>query len=341
MSSASDKALYYIAEDLRHRILVLYEADDLRNPDKVAMWRTLLTEGELVRFTVTKTKHGENVGDTKRTPGPTGLFSTTTAAHLDGELETRMLSLAISESPKHSRQVLVANADEWVTPRPDPDLSAWRHFQSWIACKSLAADGSYAPQRVQIPFWRAVGTLASTSATRIHRDLGSTARLVAAHAIVHQMRRQRNAEGEVIATYDDYDVVRGLVNDAITEGMTLTVRQPVREVVDAVCALTNGHPDPVPVTATQIAGYLGVTQQRVQRRIQEATEAGYLVDRREHRRRGTPQQLVPGDPMPTEGDALPDVEAVRSAHECLTMTAIIDELDASGLFESEPGESVG
>jgi len=30
MSSASDKALYYIAEDLRHRILVLYEAGAAR-----------------------------------------------------------------------------------------------------------------------------------------------------------------------------------------------------------------------------------------------------------------------------------------------------------------------
>ena len=72
---------------------------------------------------------------------------------------------------------------------------------------------------------------------RLRRDFGSVLALIRAHAVLHQASRERDADGRIIATLDDYAVVRDLVADIIAEGVGATVSPAVRETVLAVGAL--------------------------------------------------------------------------------------------------------
>jgi len=81
-------------------------------------------------------------------------------------------------------------------------------------------------------------------AVRLRRDFGSLLALIRAHAVLHQASRERDAAGCIIATLDDYAVVRGLVADVIAEGVGATVSASVQETVATVaklggCAVAN------------------------------------------------------------------------------------------------------
>ena len=78
-------------------------------------------------------------------------------------------------------------------------------------------------------------------AVRLRRDFGSLLALIRAHAVLHQASRARDNKGRIVATLDDYAVVRDLVADAIAEGVGATVSETVRETVAAVAALASGE----------------------------------------------------------------------------------------------------
>ena len=56
-------------------------------------------------------------------------------------------------------------------------------------------------------------------AVRLRRDFGQLLGLIRSHAILHQATRDRDAAGRIIATLEDYEVVRSLVVDLIAEGI--------------------------------------------------------------------------------------------------------------------------
>jgi hypothetical protein len=101
LTSASEKALIYTDEDLCHHMLVLYEADAVAKGGLGAyLLRTLLSEGEIRHETVEKA--GKGFATKKITKsGPTGLIVTITATGLDAELETRMLSLTVTDTHRN------------------------------------------------------------------------------------------------------------------------------------------------------------------------------------------------------------------------------------------------
>jgi predicted ArsR family transcriptional regulator len=78
------------------------------------------------------------------------------------------------------------------------------------------------------------------------------------------------------------------------------VSNTVRETVDAVTALKKKGE----VSLGQLTTKLGLDKSVVSRRLRQAIELGYLVNR--ETRRGRPARLVLGDPMPEEMQVLPD-----------------------------------
>ena len=107
----------------------------------------------------------------------------------------------------------------------DRDLEQWRDLQRWLAD---------AEHRVTIPYARQLAQQVPPVAVRLRRDFGSLLALIRAHAVLHQASRARDDDGRIIATLDDYAVVRDLVADTIAEGVGTTVSDTVRETVAAV-----------------------------------------------------------------------------------------------------------
>jgi hypothetical protein len=85
----------------------------------------------------------------------------------------------------------------------------------------------------------------------------------------------RDGDGRLVATLDDYTVVRAPVHDLIAEGVQAGISVCTRKTVDAVKQLeaTNG----VPVTVKDLAAHLHVNRTTAWRRVQAALDAGYLT----------------------------------------------------------------
>jgi len=92
----------------------------------------------------------------------------------------------------------------------------------------------------------------------------------------------------------DYAVVRKLVTDVFAEG----IEAAVRETVDAVAALKKNE-----VSLGELAGKLALDKSVTSRRLRDATDRGYLVNR--DTRSGRPARIVLGDPMPEMVKLLP------------------------------------
>jgi hypothetical protein len=292
LSAMSERALVYSKEPLEHRMLVVYEAAGMTGEWASYLIRSLLSEGCVRYETVESTSEGLTPKLIERA-GPTGLIVTTTQVHLHPENETRLLSLSVRDTPQQTRDVLLALADE--DGDPDVDVGPWLALQEWVASGDT---------KVTIPFGRALAEAIPTKAVRLRRDFRSLLGLIRAHALLHQATRQRDDRGRVIATHDDYAVVKELVEDVFSAGIGATVRAETRETVQAVVALRADYDEGVPLPV--LAARLGLDKSVVSRRWRVARDGGYLVNLEE--RRGRPARLLPGEPLPEKVTILPDLD---------------------------------
>src|SRR5262249_40738227 len=168
----SDRALAYSNEPLRHRHLVIYEAAGMASEFATYLIRSLLSEGRLRYETVEKTKEGLVPRVIER-EGPTGLIVTTTSLQLHPENETRMMSLAITDTRGQTAAVFRALAKD--ADSSDVDLSRWHALQTWLAT---------GPNRVVIPFAQNLAQLTPPLAIRLRRDFGTILMLIRAHALL-------------------------------------------------------------------------------------------------------------------------------------------------------------
>jgi hypothetical protein len=105
----SERGLIYTNEDLSHRVLVIYKADAIATGKGAYLLRTLLSEGVLRYEVVERTGGGSKTRPIER-EGPTGLIVTTTQTGLDPELETRLLSLTVTDTAAQTKAVMQALA---------------------------------------------------------------------------------------------------------------------------------------------------------------------------------------------------------------------------------------
>jgi hypothetical protein len=315
ITAMSEKVLAYDTENIKHRMLVITEAAALHSEFASYLLRCLLSEG-CIDYRVVEKKNGEHGCRYFSREGPTGLILTTTRIRIHPENETRLLSVAINESPEQSRKVLKKIAERAgapTLPRGLPDFETWRALHKWIELQE---------HRVEIPYADILHELFPITATRIRRDFGLILNLIKSHSILHQATRERSSEGWIIATVDDYSVVRDLVDDLIAESLEASIAPAVRETVDTVRKLTSEYrlkqnelsrdgkaEMPVAITLKILAAELGIDKSTTSRRARQAIDAGYLINFQD--RRGRPMDLRIGEPMPSDRSVLPTAADVQ------------------------------
>ena len=100
LTGMSERALFYLDVDLRHKVLSVNEAAGLhRDAIGAAIMRSVAWEGHVVYPTVEKTRDGQLVSRILKLEGPTGLVTTTTKG-LELELETRLLRMSLQTLPR-------------------------------------------------------------------------------------------------------------------------------------------------------------------------------------------------------------------------------------------------
>jgi hypothetical protein len=292
----SEKAIIYSDEDLRHRILVIYEAAGM-NSDMVSyLIRTLLSGGRIVYEFVEKTKAGIRPRKIEK-EGPTGLITTTTAPKLHPENETRLLSLGVIDTPDQTMAVMQALAEG--APADPINYAPWHALQAWLGTGQ---------HEVAVPFARALAGLIPPVAVRLRTDFKLLLTLIRAHALLHRTTRASDPEGRIVATVrPDYAAVRGLVAKLFAEGIEATVPPTVRETVTAVGPSVGGGVGEVSLTV--LARTMKLDKNSAHHRVRKAVERGYLVNREE--KRGMPARITLADPLPDEIEILPTVETLE------------------------------
>jgi len=294
VTSMSEKALIYLDEPMSHRILVMYEAAGFGGQVLSYLVRSLLSEGRIRYVTV------EKVGDHLQSreivlEGPTGLITTTTRVSLHPENETRSLSIPINDSPRQTEFVMAALG--LAAEEGNPISDAQEEFEQWHALQTWLEGAEH---RVVIPFARILAKRIPPVAVRLRRDFPTILNLIWAHTILHQATRERDSAGRIVATIEDYAVVRELVGDLLAEGVEVSVPETIRETVAAVRELLMSSDS---VNASEVGQHLGLDRSSAKRRVDKALESGYLKNL--ERYEGRPSQLVLGDDMPEEQPLLP------------------------------------
>jgi hypothetical protein len=288
----SERALAYSEEPLRHRFMVVYEAAGMTGDFASYLMRSLLSEGRIRYETVEKTKDGLRARLIER-EGPTGLLVTTTQTRLHPENETRLLSIPVTDTPEQTRLVFqaIARGDGDGGFDPDP----WHALQVWLA---------HAEHRVVIPYAKLLGKLIPPIAVRLRRDFGMLLNLTSTYALLHQASRDRDGEGRIVASLEDYAQVRALIADLIAEGIEANVPATVRETVRAAkqAILLKGQ-NAEEVTIATIAKHLELDKSAAWRRVQQAIDLGYLENRETGR--GRPARIAVGDSLPRDREVLP------------------------------------
>jgi hypothetical protein len=287
LSAMSERALAYSEEPLAHRFLVIYEAAGLESEFASYLLRSLLSEGRVRYETVEKTSEGMRPRLIER-EGPTGLLVTTTALELHPENETRLFSLTVSDTPEQTAAVLLALAEESTAPT---DIAPWHALQTWL-------DGG--ERRVTIPYAKALAALVPPVAVRLRRDFGAVLNLIRAHALLHQATRERDGDGRVVATMQDYTAVRDLVAELVSEGLGATVTKAVREAVQAVTKLAPNAEAGVTVRA--VAKALALDESSASRRTRAAVKRGFPCEPG-----GPARQACPAGPGGTFAGGTPGV----------------------------------
>jgi hypothetical protein len=299
LTSMSEKALIYLDEDMRHRFLVIYEASGMEGDMQTYLIRSLLSENRIRYQTAESTPQGVKPRLLEM-EGPTGLMVTTTRNRMHPENETRLLSIYVTDTRAQTKEIFRALAEE---DREEVSLEEWKSLQTWIEGGTLA---------VSVPFGKELAEMVPPLATRLRRDFGAVLRLIKSHALLHRATRETDAKGRIVATLEDYAVVRKLVADLVSEGVGGTVRETIKETVRAVAALVEPQ-DVETVGIKKIADKLGLDRSTTQRRVKAAADEGYLVNSEDQRGKAAKWSI--GEPMPTDVAVLPTRENLEAEYE--------------------------
>ena len=142
---------------------------------------------------------------------------------------------------------------------------------------------------------------------RLRRDFGQLLNLIRAHALLHQATRARDGAGRILATLEDYEVVRELLAEILAEGVEATVAPAIRETAEAIGRLLAAGSDEVSIV--QLAQAMGLDKSAVSRRAAAAVQQGFLSNRED--RKGRPARLCLGEPIPVAIGILPTREVLH------------------------------
>jgi len=309
--AASPRALIYNDETYEHRVVIMAEADSLpdEGPAGSAI-RSLASDNEMT-YEVVESVGGAHVVRVIRKPGPTGLITTSTKP-LPHQMDTRVLTVGIIDTPEQTRRVLLAEAARANGAATTADPTAFLALQRWLELAGV--------HDVHVPFADQLAALVPVEQVRMRRDFPQLLSAVQAISLLHQLQRERDADGRVVATLADYRMARNLLLPSFTEAASAGVSASVRETVEAVAALTTRAQNcgdeaktgvAVTVTKTDVARHLGLSKDTVWRRIERCLELRYLTNLAT--RKSLPARLTLGDPLPDEQRALPEADELENS----------------------------
>jgi hypothetical protein len=299
----SARSIVHNNRDYRHKMLLIPEASALDDEYLQYLLRTLLSEN-VIKYEVTEKVDGHFEAVEKVTEGPTGLIISTTRAKLHPENETRLLSIHTTDTRDQTKGIMdsIAEQRENRQQTPEMDTQPWKEYATWLAGQD---------NRVVIPYARALASLIQAYDVRQRRDITLLFNTIETLTIMHQVNRDRNRDGYLVATLRDYEMARDLLNDLLSQGIGATVSKNIRETVAAVKHLTANAEH---TNNTALEKVMKVGKSALYDRVNNALASGYIVDLQEQGKRG--KKLALGAALPDDVSLLPEAADLPFATVC-------------------------
>lgn len=332
LTAMSERALAYSDFSTEHRYVHISEASALHRDGAGATIIRGLAWGDGIRYeTVEKTGDGLKSRVIEKA-GPTGLITTTTG-DLDDEIATRLLTITLTDSPDQTRNVVEELALEAAGRQPEkPCLESWKAASRYL---EFAGD-----REVLVPYAPEIAQQIPGEAVRMRRDFSQLLTVIKAHALTHQLQRERSHSGQILAERADYEAAYRLLKSVLGETLD-DVSEQARETVAAVKEL-NEEPGPEGTSYGDLADKLGLSRSGAHRRAEKLIESGYLANVED--RPGYSAQIVTQEPLPEKRSVLPqpsDIVFSESPNSAQRLKADGQGRDGTGLLRLQPGAAGG
>lgn len=304
LTASSPKAFIHSEYDLKHKTIILAEADSLFQLEgNAATLVRSIVEDNRTDFDVVERNSETGRSTVRRVSkeGPTGIV-TTGVKDLEFQMGTRMLTVHLSDSADQTRKVLQAEATiaEGTASAPDLDLIArFQDFQRWLAAQET--------QRVIVPYASILAAEVPAKEVRMRRDFKQLIAIIKAIALLNQQHRERTDQGAIVAELADYEWARELILSAFRAIAAGGITDAVRETCLAVPEDGDG------VSEAHLAQALSLSRSTISYRVRRALKRGWLTN--SERRRGYPLRLLRG-PLPEDVSPLPTIDELRDALGC-------------------------
>jgi len=208
-SGLSAKALFRTQANLKGAVLYIQEVSGVEGADYTI--RLLQSDGRLEYEATEKTPDGSLRNMVYFTEGPTVIIQTTTRNHLHSENETRIFPIYIDESEEQTQRIVKRMLKEATgqgikAGERDAILQKWRDAIRLL--ESLDVVIPFAEQ-IEMP----------SSVVRIRRDSRRVIDVVRVIAWLHQYQRERDNEGRIMATEDDFLTALELISDSLARAL--------------------------------------------------------------------------------------------------------------------------
>jgi MarR family len=295
MEAGSERALIYNDESYEHRCVVVAEADSIPEDGPAASVVRSIADTNQASYDVVErdeTTSKLTVRHIEKT-GPTSVMTTSTRPP-KAQLSTRMFEVSIPDDANQTRAIMQEQARRATgTAVPVRNVEPFHALQCWIGLQDN--------QEPVIPYAEVLSNLIPANQVRFRRDQSKVFTFIKTSALLLQRQRQRNAEGRLICTVEDYATALRLLaptfDAVLADGVTIVIRKTVEAV-----------PVGEEVSQADLAKDLGISKQTASYRVNRAIKDGWLINKEE--RRGYPARIERGTPLPDERSALPTVAEV-------------------------------
>jgi hypothetical protein len=204
-SAISDKALFRTEVDLRGAVLYLQEVAGSEGADFTIR---VLQSAQYLEYEATEKMPDGSFGTVvHRKEGPVVVVQTTTEIRLYHENDTRVFPIYLDESAEQTERIVdnaLRRASNGGTSQEDREgiLGVWRD-----AIRLLE------PAEVIIPYAQQIKV--PSHRVRVRRDVNRLLDVIRVHAWLHQHGRERDEQGRILATEEDFHKAVELVADSL------------------------------------------------------------------------------------------------------------------------------
>jgi DNA primase catalytic core len=282
-SALTGQVLFYMqSKDMKHKILAIAEDEGAMRAQYIL--KMLQTDGKAsIASTITDPETGRHIGTEYKIEGPIAVFSTSTALHINEELQNRYLVLSADESIEQTRRIFASQrqfeTEEALELTETRDRIRRIHKNAQRLLK---------PIRVINPF--AKETKFPEKRARLRRDHGKYLALIRIITLLFQYQREKKIretphgrEEYIEVTREDLELARRIAWPVFTRTLdempphTRTFLERITELRSSEAKRLAVEPDTIRLTRRQMRDVSGLSSTQVHHHLSKLIDLEYVL----------------------------------------------------------------